>query len=90
MKATKVLEQISESGAEQKCYRLSESIKVDDGKETNYVIVSAVVAYSGPETYIFPSNELGEITDYGELEGSFRGALNHEQALKGLGVTEIE
>jgi hypothetical protein len=55
----------------------------------NYVVVSAVVAsYTGPETYIFPCNEAGEITDYIELEGSFRGELDHHKALS-LGGYEV-
>lgn len=42
-------------------YHLSEPL---DGAE--YVVVSAVVVpYSGPETYIFPADENGEIVDYG-------------------------
>jgi hypothetical protein len=52
----------------------------------DHVIVSAVVAlFSGPETYIFPSNAQGEPKDYGELTGSFRGALDHAEALRGAG-----
>ena len=51
-----------------------------------YVIVSAAVAsITGPETYIFPSNREGKITDWGELHGSFRGALDHSQALQNAG-----
>lgn len=51
-----------------------------------YVVVSAVVAeFSGPETYIFPANKKGEIKDWGELEGSQRGTLSHEDVLSDLG-----
>lgn len=50
---------------------------------TEFVITSAVsVPYSGPETYIFPANEAGEVTDWGELDGSFRGGLDHECAIR--------
>jgi hypothetical protein len=53
-----------------------------------YVVVSATVApFSGPETYIFTANEDGEVTEWLELPGSFRGGLDHEQALRGLGYT---
>ena len=53
---------------------------------TDHVIVSAVVAmFSGPETYIFPANDKGEITDWGELDGSFKGDLDHAQALRNAG-----
>jgi len=51
------------------------------------VLVSAVHAvYSGPETYIFGIEEDGTI-DWGELSGSFRGSLDHEEALKNAGYT---
>jgi hypothetical protein len=51
-----------------------------DGHE--HVAVSAVVAYSGPETYIFPADADGKVLSWGELDGSFRGDLDHEAALR--------
>ena len=55
-----------------------------------YVIVSAVNAvFSGPETYIFEANDKGEVVDYGELEGSFRGELNHAKALANAGYSIV-
>ena len=52
---------------------------------TKFVVVSATHAmYSGPETYIFPASEDGEILDYGELKGSYRGGLSMQQAIDGL------
>ena len=54
--------------------------------EYSHVIVSAVdVLFSGPETYIFPANADGSIAAWGELHGSFQGALNHDQALTNAG-----
>lgn len=51
-----------------------------------YVIVSAAdVPLSGPETYIFPATAKGEIDDFGELEGSYRGGLDHRLALENAG-----
>jgi len=62
-------------------YRLSEPL---EGHE--YVVVSATdVVFSGPETYIFASDADGEVTNWGELDGSFRGAKDHEAALAGAG-----
>ena len=59
-------------------------------EETNHVIVSAVVAlYSGAETYIFPADKEGNILDWGELDGSFRGSLNHEAALRNAGYEVV-
>lgn len=67
-------------------YILSEPTAYDHNQESDYVIVSAVIALmSGPETYIFPANEEGEVIDWGELEGSFRGGLDHEKALTSAG-----
>jgi hypothetical protein len=58
--------------------------------EHEHVIVSAVVAmYSGPETYIFPATAEGEAVDMLEMDGSFRGALDHEQALRNAGYEVV-
>ncbi len=60
---------------------------------TKYVIVSAVwVEYTGPETYIFPACKKGdEIVpiNHLELDGSFRGDIDHEQALANAGYEVI-
>jgi len=79
-----------------KLYRLSPPlIDMDyEDKERGsyeYVVVSATVAmFSGPETYIFPSDAKGKVTSYGELEGSYRGGLDHEAALRRAGYTVKE
>ncbi len=63
------------------------------GKSFRYVIVSAAdVVFSGPETYVFPAEKHGDlfdVADWGELEGSFRGALDHERALGYAGYTVV-
>lgn len=62
---------------------------IDEGP-IEYVVVSATIAmFSGPETYIFPANEEGEITSWGELNGSYRGGLSHEAALANAGYTVV-
>lgn len=54
--------------------------------EHEFVVVSAaLVPYSGPETYIFPADDAGEVAGYLGLPGSFRGSLDHESALQGAG-----
>lgn len=62
-------------------------------KTTPFVIVSATdVWMSGPETYIFPAKRHGDeiaVIEYHELEGSFRGDLDHEQALNNAGYEVI-
>jgi hypothetical protein len=56
-----------------------------------YVVASAVtVFWSGPETYLFSADEDGEVTDWVELAGSFRGALDHAKALAGAGYVIAE
>lgn len=76
----------NEVGAVWKIYELDPPA---DGVKT--VVVSAnTVMFSGPETYIFPAEKHGdvyEISDWGELDGSYRGGLDHEEALRGLGYT---
>ena len=59
-------------------------------QDSEYVVVSGVpMAFDTgqPETYIFKADPEGEITDWVELEGSFRGALDHSRALEGAGYT---
>ena len=62
---------------------------IDDTKSYHkYVIVSAAnVMFSGPETYIFPATETGDIVSWLELDGSIRGKLSHEKALSNAGYT---
>ena len=61
--------------------------KLDPPLESGaFVIVSATNAlFSGPETYIFAASPEGGIVSWVELEGSFRGDLDHEKALRGAG-----
>lgn len=74
-------------------FKLSEPVDYDYNyntkqyeKSTNYVVVSAVdVMFSGPETYIFPANEDGKVINWSELEGSFKGGLDHLKALGNAG-----
>ena len=66
-------------------YRCEPPMPDYDNKAHEYVVVSAADAmFSGPETYIFPANADGEITDWGEMPGSFRGSLDHNQALRNV------
>lgn len=62
-------------------YRLDPPL---DGNE--YVVVAAAVRFaSGPKTCIFAADEVGRVTDWRALPGSFRGALDHERALRNAG-----
>ena len=61
-------------------YKLSKPLEGYD-----YVVVSATRVYVQVETYIFPSNENGEVVDWGELPGSMREVYNHVMALNNAG-----
>jgi hypothetical protein len=62
-----------------------------NGAKHRHVVVSAAVAaFSGPETYIFPADASGKVSDWGELEGSYRGGLDHAEALFGAGYEVAE
>lgn len=52
---------------------------------TDHVLVSAADTYTGPETYMFPADAGGNVLDWMELDGSFRGELDHERALRNAG-----
>jgi hypothetical protein len=76
MKARFIKQTTSFCGAIQRLYRL------EDG---SHVVVSALNAPCGPETYIFEADAQGNITNWTELDGSFRGGLDHQAALTNAG-----
>ncbi len=81
MKKAKLVKHIDDWISDARLYRLSTPLQGN-----KYVIVSAVVAFgSGAETYIFPADKDGNALNMLELEGSFRGALDHAQALENAG-----
>lgn len=47
----------------------------------NYVVVSAVHNADVHETYIFGSDNKGEILKWQELDGSYKAGVDHAQAL---------
>jgi hypothetical protein len=53
-----------------------------------YVITSATnVQFSGPETYMFAADEKGNIIDWSELPGSYRGGLDHKTCFESIGYS---
>lgn len=65
----------------------------DDGEPdtSTYVRVSAAnVPFGGPETYIFASDDQGAVTNWSELEGSYKGGLDHVAALAGAGYEVVQ
>lgn len=93
-KATKI-EKMENFRGNAVLYRLNEPIEyprfVFRGQKqtTEYVIVSSVIAFDHEdyETFIFPSDENGQILDWVELEGSYRGGFDHEKALNNAGYS---
>lgn len=58
-------------------------------EEGNFIVSSASVVQGEPETYLFPADPDGTIKDWLELDGSFKGDLDHERAIRQAGY-EIE
>lgn len=77
----------NEVGAVWKIYELDPP---HEGAKT--VVVSAAnVMFSGPETYIFAATKDGKIKDgeWRELDGSYRGGLDHAEALRLAGYEVV-
>lgn len=52
---------------------------------TEYVVTSAAdVPFSGPETYVFHATAEGEPVNWLEVDGSFKGSLDHDRAIAGF------
>jgi len=97
MKTATLVAKLPSARTDARVYELSESMtwhRWDGDKEkeelaTHVVVSAAVVPFGGPETYIFPAgkDEGGDwqIADWLELEGSFRGGLDHAEALRRAG-----
>lgn len=86
---------LQEWRSEAHLYRLDPPAPYGWGDEprptTDHVIVSAVFApFSGEETYIFPATAAGEAIEMGEMDGSFRGGLDHKRALQEAGYKIAE
>jgi hypothetical protein len=66
-------------------YKLSEPVESPSGEMTSHVAVSGIDNEWGTETYIFACDEHRENVDFLEMEGSFRGSIDHEAAIMGAG-----
>ena len=73
-------------GIDQRLWRLSSPIHDGDLHDLQFIVTSAsILTYRNePETYVFGAWADGKIRDWLELEGSFRGALDHDRALRGF------
>jgi hypothetical protein len=81
--------QTSPIGANQTIWSISPSIEYRDSDNnrhrTDFVLTSAAnVPFQGWETYIFPCDEDGNVLNWLELPGSFKGEPDHEKAIMGI------
>lgn len=62
-------------------------VDYDGDNPTEYVWVSAATLPMGlgTETYIFACDEAGEVTSWGEMPGSIKNSLDHDEALRDAG-----
>lgn len=73
--------------ATQKLYRMSPP---HEGHE--HVVSSGVASAFDtglPETYLFGAEADGKVISYSELDGSFRGSVDHDEAIRSAGY-EVE
>jgi hypothetical protein len=80
MKSATKIKDLSGFKGEAALYKLSEPLSSFD-----YVVVSTSIVWGAIETYIFGSNENGEVLDWYGLHGSERGIYDHEKALENAG-----
>jgi hypothetical protein len=98
MKTAAFIKKLDDWRSDARLFRLSHPMECrarsEDGYEdtkTEYVVVSSVfAAYSGPETFIFPAREDGEVLSMLEMSGSQKGDVTHEQALSDAGYAVEE
>ena len=56
-----------------------------------YVVASAALTmFTGPETLVFQADEEGNVTDWKDLDGSSRGHLDCDQAIRDAGYELVE
>jgi hypothetical protein len=69
-------------------FKLSPPLIIEDNGVViveEYVAVSAAMLCSGPETFIFPANIDGRVTNWLELPGSLKGVLDIPAAVREIG-----
>ena len=98
MKTASFIKKLDDFKGNAALYLLSEPIRGhdhEDGQEVawDWVAVSAIepsILIGEAETLIFPSNSEGEIEDWQDLEGSYRGGTSHAVALEGAGYKMVD
>ena len=71
-------------------YRVNPPLKGWDGDDSySLVVLSTAEGLDGHETYIFPADENGQVTDWLELQGSQRDVTSHQQVLEDAGYVVV-
>lgn len=89
MKAT-LIKKIERFPGRASLYRLEPPL--EDGEDRHGLVIASAAncpITGRPETYLFPANEDGEVTDWCELGGSQKGTLSHGDVFADIGY-EIE
>ena len=81
MATAKLIKHMESWRGDARHYRLTPPL----GEYGNVVVSAVDIPFCGEETYIFGCDENAENINYCELNGSFRGGLDHEKALRDAG-----
>lgn len=73
------------TGIRHKHYLLSVPMIGHDGVGHHYVVCSAARPSGRPETYVFPADKDGGVTDYSEMPASQNGVYDHELVMADAG-----
>jgi hypothetical protein len=76
------------SGRRKRCYVIVSGADLHrtTGLPIKWFGISSTPRY---ETFIFKATRKGKCVDFAELEGSFKGSIDHEEALRRLGYEVI-
>lgn len=80
MRIATYIKPASQLRGDARLYQLSEPLE-----GSVHVVVSGIGNEWGAETYIFAADSKGSVTNWGELPGSFKGAIDHAAALRDAG-----
>lgn len=71
-------------------YRVNPPLKGWDGDDSySLVVLSTAEVLGRHETYIFPADKDGQVTDWLELQGSQKDVTSHQQIFANAGYTVV-
>ena len=72
-------------------YRVNPPIRGwEDDESYSLVVLSTSEAFGHLETLVFPADENGQVTYWGELPSSRRNVASHQQILENAGYTVVK